>query len=135
MENTEKRAELTKELRTARKYLAGVAILMFVVDMVMLMAQREQLTSDGRNLIIAIDSFILGLFFALAYFVPRAPRFCLGAGLVLFWLIQFVAAYGDWSQVYRGLIVKILFTMALWKGFQSASKAQSLSRDLARVFE
>jgi len=81
MDKTQTRAELTKEIRTARRYLVGVGILMFVVDMVLLMAQADQMTTYGRNLIVAIDVLILGLFFALAYFVPRAPRFCLGAGL------------------------------------------------------
>jgi len=50
-------------------------------------------------------------------------------------LIQLAVAYSDWSQVFRGLIVKVLFTMALWKGFKSASRAQDLTRDLERVFE
>lgn len=33
------------------------------------------------------------------------------------------------------MILKVLFTMALWKGLQSASKAQMLKRDLECVFE
>ncbi|KAB2889806.1 MAG: hypothetical protein F9K40_19630 [Kofleriaceae bacterium] len=136
MNNPQTRAEMTKELKTARRYLIGVGILMFVMDLVIIqLVQRDQLEAWFRNVVLCIDLFVLGLFLALAYFVPRAPRFCLIAGLVLFWLLQLGAAYGDPSALYKGIIVKILFTMALWKGLQSASKAQLLKRDLERVFE
>ncbi|HUQ07192.1 MAG TPA: hypothetical protein VM261_32095 [Kofleriaceae bacterium] len=136
MDNTQKRAEITKELTTARKYLVAVGILMVAMDLLFMYALRpEQYPTDLRNLALCIDAFVLGLFFALAYFVPKKPRFCMIAGLVLFWLIQLANAYDNPKALTQGVIMKILFTMALWKGLQSASKAQSLNRDLERVFE
>lgn len=137
MNNPDKRAEMTKELRSARNHLIIVGILMFLADVVLIQyLQREYFGADVRKILFCIDVLILGLFFALAYYVPRKPRLCLIAGLVLFWIIQVAGAYGDPKALFtKGIIVKVLFTMALWKGLQSASRAQSLKRDLERVFE
>lgn len=136
MDNTQKRAELTRELNTARKYLVAVAILMVALDLLFMYVLRPaEYPTDIRNIALCIDAFVLGLFFALAYYVPKKPRFCMIAGLALFWVIQLANAYGDPKMLFKGIIMKVLFTMALWKGLQSASKAQVLRRDLEKVFE
>lgn len=136
LNNAQLRAEMTKELRSARNALIVVGILMVLFDVLLIqILQRDMWDPTARNIVLCLDVFILGVFLGLAYYVPRKPRFCLVTGLVFFWAIQLVAAYGDPSALLKGVIVKVLFTLALVKGLQSAGKAQVMKRELERVFE
>jgi hypothetical protein len=136
MDNAQTRAAISKELSTARKYLIGVGILMFLMDLVIMYGlQKDQITDEWRHIALIIDSVILAAFVTLGIFVPKKPRLCMITGLVLFWAIQLLAAVNDPKALTQGILLKILFTMALWKGIQSASKAQMLRKDLEKVFE
>ncbi len=77
----------------------------------------------------------MALFLTLYAFARSWPRLCLGLGLGLFWTINVVYIAYDPSMMLKGIVVKVVFTMALVKGLQSASRANVLQRDLARVFE
>lgn len=136
MNDPRKEAEMSKELSTARRYLIGVGILMVMMDIGMMYGlQKDQFTDDVRRIALIFDGVILAAFIGLGIYVRKKPRFCLITGLILFWVIQLVGAYDNPKALGQGIIIKILFTMALWKGLQSASKAQVLRRDLERVFE
>jgi hypothetical protein len=136
MDNAQTRAEISKELQTARKYLIAVGLLMVAMDLLMMyVLQKDQFTDQVRNIALAIDGAILAAFIALGIFLPKAPRFCMITGLVLFWAIQLVNAYDNPKALTQGIIMKVLFTMALVKGLQSASKATMLRKDLEKVFE
>ena len=136
MHDASKQAEMTKEIRTARSYLIGVGLLMVAMDLLfMYVLQKHQLTDEVRNIALAIDGVVLVVFITLGVFVHKKPRLCMITGLVLFWVIQLASAYDNPKALTQGIIVKILFTMALWKGLQSASRAQVLRRDLEKVFE
>jgi hypothetical protein len=136
MDNAQTRAEISKELQTARKYLIAVGLLMVAMDMLfMFVIQKDQYTDQVRNIALAIDGAILAVFIALGIFLPKAPRFCMITGLVLFWAIQLVNAYDNPKALTQGILMKVLFTMALVKGLQSASKATMLRKDLEKVFE
>jgi hypothetical protein len=136
MNNAEMRAEISKELKTARKYLIAVGILMFVMDLLIMYAlQKDQITDEFRRLALIIDSVILAAFISLGLYVHKKPRFCLITGLILFWAIQLLNAYYNPKALTQGIIMKVLFTMALVKGLQSASKATVLRKDLERIFE
>ena len=41
----------------------------------------------------------------------------------------------DPSQLYRGILIKIIFTVLLIKGIRSASRSEALSKELGKVFE
>ncbi len=135
-DNAQLRAEMTKELRSARNALIVVGILMVVFDVLLIqILQRDAWDSTTRNIALSLDVFILGVFLGLAYYVPRKPRLCLTTGLIFFWAIQLFGAYDDPASLMKGIIVKVLFTLALVKGLQSAGKAQVMKRELERVFE
>jgi hypothetical protein len=136
MNNAEMRAEISKELKTARWYLIAVGILMFAMDLlIMYVLQKDQVTDEFRRLALIIDSVILAAFISLGLYVHKKPRFCLVTGLILFWAIQLLNAYDNPKALTQGIIMKVLFTMALVKGLQSASKATVLRKDLEKVFE
>jgi hypothetical protein len=102
---------------------------------IMYVLQKDQFTDELRNLALAIDAGVLAAFVTLGIFVPRKPRLCMITGLVLFWAIQLASAWDNPKALTQGIVVKVLFTLALWKGLQSASRAQSLSKELGKVFE
>jgi hypothetical protein len=136
MRDPTKQAELTKELKSARNYLFVVGLLMFAVDMLFIhVLQKDQLTPKFKNVVTAIDIAVLAAFVTLGLFVHKRPRLCLIAGLVLFWVIQLAGAYDNPKALTQGILLKVLFTMALVKGLRSAGRAQVLSRELGEVFE
>jgi hypothetical protein len=136
MEDPRKRAEMTKELRTARTTLIAVGLLMFAIDMLMIhVLQEDVFTDEGKRLVMAIDAVVLGIFLVLAAFVRKKPRLCLTSGLVLFWALQLLAAVDNPRALTQGVVVKVLFTLALVNGIKSASRARVLQRELTEVFE
>jgi hypothetical protein len=136
MENAPKRAELNKELTTARRTLLAVGLIMFAMDMVFTHGiNRDRLLPEGRMLITAISTGLLAVFLALWYFTPRRPRLCLGLALAIFWALQLVAAVNDPATIKNGIVLKVIFTVALVNGFKSANRATMLKRELETVFE
>ena len=129
------RAEFNAELRSARRWLLVVGLLMFAMDLLYIYVLNNDLTQEGKNIITAISAGILGIFVALWWFAQKKPRLCLGLGLVVFWGLQIFNAIDDPSMIFKGLIVKILFTVALVKGLQSAGRAELLRAQLVQVFE
>ena len=126
-------AELNAELRSARKWLLIVGILMFVVDMIILNIGRFD--PAVKNIAMLIDLGVLAIFVALWWFAKQKPRLCLGLGLAVFWGLQILNAIDDPSNLYKGIIIKVLFTVALVRGLKSANRAEDLRAKLANVFE
>src|SRR5688500_12952792 len=111
-----KEAEMTKELRTARGYLLAVGIIMFVMDMVFIhLVFGKQMLESWRMGLTVVSACMLAAFVALYFFAKRQPTLCLVLGLVLFWSIQLVNMAIDPKSITQGIILKILFTMALVK--------------------
>ena len=130
------RQELNAEIRKARGWLIAVGIIMFVMDMIFTFGvYGDVLPQEWKTRIVILSAVILGVFLALAYFTAKKPRLCLILGLVVFWGIQLYNAIEDPKSLTQGLIIKIFFTLALVKGLQSASRAETLIKDLEKVFE
>jgi peptidoglycan/LPS O-acetylase OafA/YrhL len=130
------RAEMNKELRRARGWLLGVGILMFLYDMVMVhLGHGAAFTSTRKAVVTAVDAVILAIFVGLWWFAKRKPRLCLTLGLVLFWALQLVNAWGDPKTLFGGFILKIVFTVALVKGIRTAGRVELLRDQLVNVFE
>jgi len=128
--------ELNDELRRARRWLLIVGILMFVFDMAMTWSiPAEQADRSMQKVITLIDLGILATFVALWWFAKQRPKLCLILGLVVFWGLQIFAAINDPSQLYKGILIKILFTAALIRGLKSADRVEYLRKDLEKVFE
>ena len=131
------RAEMNKELRRARGWLLAVGLIMFLYDMAMvhLGDAGDRMNTTGKTVATVIDGLVLAIFVALWWFAKRKPRLCLTLGLVLYWAIQLLAAYGDPKTLFGGLILKIGFTVALVKGIQTAGRVELLRDQLVDVFE
>jgi hypothetical protein len=76
-------------------------------------------------------AFFIGMFI-LAKFKPVIG--CVLA-LIGFWALALWAVDFDPTQLWRGIIVKILFTSALVRGIKSANRAQQLQTELGQIFE
>jgi len=130
-----KKIELTAELRKARGWILAVGLIMFTMDMIMIYAvYGDRLPQVWKNKLTMYDAIILGYFVALWWFAQYKPKLCCILALVGFWGLHLYLASIDPSSLAKGIILKILFTVALINGLKSASRAESLQKELADVF-
>lgn len=136
MSDSKKQTELTKELRSARNALLAVGLIMFAMDLLFIQwLQRDLFLAEQRNLLTLFSGFVLAIFVGLAAMVRSWPRLSLSTGRIIFWGIQAFSIAQDLSNIRQGILLKVLFTLALVKGLQSASRARQLQRELGAVFE
>jgi hypothetical protein len=145
MEDAGKRQELTQELRRARFWILGVGIMMFVFDQIMFQVEVSKYNASGpivdelRNKILLIDGILLAFFVGMFFLARVKPVLGCVLALVAFWGIQIYAASASGEDfgkaIVQGILVKILFTLALVKGIKSASRAEQLQSELGKVFE
>jgi hypothetical protein len=122
-------------LRRARRWILGVGITMFLFDQISLQIVNGQyLTVEDRLLMLVIDGLLLGFFVAMYIVAKTRPLGACIAALCVFWGLNLVVAIWDPSSLISGIIVKILFTVALIRGIKSASRASSLQKELAEIF-
>ena len=132
----DKQLELTAELRKARTWIIAVGIIMFVIDMVMLYGvYADRLPSDIKNRLMMYDVFILAFFIAMWVFAKSKPVAACVLALCGFWALHLYVASQDPSSLGQGIIMKVLFTMALIRGIKSANRAEQLKKELAQVFD
>jgi hypothetical protein len=145
MEDAGKRAELTQELRRARGWILGVGIMMVVFDQIMFQIEVSKYDLSGpivdeiRNKVLLIDGILLAFFVGMFFLARVKPVLGCVLALVAFWGIQFYVASASGEDfgkaLVQGILVKILFTLALVKGIKSASRAEKLQSELGKVFE
>lgn len=136
-----RRAELTAEVQRARNWILAVGILLFTFDMFMMWAGNPQLANNDalRGLkyrLSLFDGGVLLAFVTLWWFAQVRPRLCCVIALILYWglMIAVAAISKDLSNLFQGILVKILFTMALIRAIKNATNAEKLRADLAQVF-
>lgn len=139
-DRTFKQQELTAELRRARYWILGVGILMVIVDQIMFAVlvpdyAPADLVREARNQLLLIDGLVLAFFVGMFFLARIKPVLGCVLALVGFWGVQLYAAAQPGGSITHGLLIKILFTVALVKGIQSASRAEQLQSELGRVFE
>ena len=123
-------------LRRARRWILGVGIAMFLFDQISLqIVNGQHLTVEDRLLMLVIDGLLLGFFVAMYIVAKTRPLGACIAALCVFWGLNLVLAVMDPSSLLSGILVKILFTLALVRGIRSASRASSLQKELAEVFD
>jgi hypothetical protein len=136
MDDLGKRALAAKELKNARNALLWVGLIMFVMDMIFIHAvYGDRLPSDIKTRLTVLSAVLFAGFIALYVFSKQKPRLCLTLGLVLFWGIQLFNMAADPKSITQGIVLKVLFTMALVKGLRSAKNAEDLTAELQKVFE
>jgi hypothetical protein len=130
--------ELSAELRKARGWILAVGIIMFVVDTVLIqVVQKNQIPDVWRTRFLIVDLVILSYFVFLFFLAKAQPKLACVLALVGYWGLQIgVAAWiGDFTSLFtHGIVIKILFTVALVNGLKSANRAQMLKSELENVF-
>jgi hypothetical protein len=140
MEDAGKRQELTAELKSARYWILAVGIILVVFTVIMFEVEigKYDLPADilaKAHTRLAILCAIVLAFFVGCFFLARVKP-VLGCVLALigYWLLQFWDLY-EGGSITNGIVIKVLFTMALVKGIKSASRAEQLQSELGKVFE
>jgi hypothetical protein len=136
----DKRQEMTQELRRARGWILAVGIIMVVTDQIVFAVSIPSgadpaIVSHYRNLLFLIDGIVLAFFIGMWFLARKKPVLGCTLALVAFWGIQIYNASDDPSSLGKGILLKVLFTIALVKGIQSAKKAENLAAELGAVFE
>lgn len=131
----DKQVEMTTELRRARGWILGVGVVMFGFNMLSLYVVNAALFPaevKARAALVLLG--ILAFFVAMWLLAGRRPVLACVLALCGFWgLCVFLAvAYG--TSVLDGMVMKVLFTLALIRGIKNASRAEELKRELAQVF-
>ena len=131
----DKRAELTRQLRSARGWILAVGLLNFAVEMfVIYIWWNGRIDPAWRTRLTIYDAGILVYFIALWWFAPVRPVLCCVLALAGFWALQAFLAVVDPDTLAQNVLVKALFTIALVKGILSARRAEQLRRELGNVF-
>ncbi len=120
-------------VRKARNSLFWAGGLMFVVDMAILLIQLNGLSSAEINYaffygLVAIELAMLAAFVGLGFWTKKKPYSSILAGLILFCLIQAFAMISDPTNIYKGIIVKIVIIVSLVSGLKKAKALQTLNR-------
>jgi hypothetical protein len=132
----EAKEELTVELRRARGWIIGVGIAMFVFDMIFIYGvYGDRVPSEIKTRYTIYDAIILAGFIALWWFAQYKPKLCCILALCLYWGIQLYIASIDPDTLAKGILIKVLFTLAMIRGLKSAARAEDLQRQLGKVFE
>ncbi len=134
----EPRQELSDELRKARGWILGVGIMMFVVDQFMLrVLQGDKIPASWQTNFLILDICVLAYFVGLYIFAKQQPKAACVLALIGFWGLHIgVAIYFNAFETVltQGILIKVLFTVALVRGLKSASRAEYLRKDLEKVF-
>jgi hypothetical protein len=135
MEATDQRTELTRQLRRARSWILFVGLAGFAVEMFVLFVWwHDRIAPAWRDRLALYDAAILACFLALWWFAQRRPVLCCVLALAGFWALQIFLAVVEPGSLAQLFIVKVLFTIALIKAIQSATRAERLRRELGAVF-
>jgi hypothetical protein len=132
----DKQLEMTAELRKARTWIIAVGIIMFVIDMVVLnVLYGDRLPDAVKSRFMMYDVVILGFFVGMWVVAKYKPVVGCVLALCGFWALHLYVASQDPSSLSQGIIMKVLFTLALIRGIKSANRAEQLKRELAQVFD
>src|SRR5262245_41408534 len=130
------RNERDAAVRRARGWILGVGIMMFVVDQFFIHVLYGSYISDGWKLkLFLIDTVILLFFIAMFVLAKTKPLAACIAALCGFWALHLTLAVINPGSLFQGILPKVLFTIALVGGIQSANRAQKLQDQLAEIFD
>jgi hypothetical protein len=141
MDDAGKRLELTQELKRARYWILGVGIATVIFDQIYFQLEISKydlprdIVSELRNHAFLTEGVVLAFFIGMFILAKFKPVIGCVLALIGFWALALWAVDFDPTQLWRGIIVKILFTSALVRGIKSANRAQQLQTELGQIFE
>jgi len=131
----DKQLEMTQELSKARKWILGVGLVMFIFDMIMLHAvYGDRLPSAVKSRYTMYSGVVLAFFIGMWVFAKFRPVMACVLALCGFWALHLYLATQDGTSLFQGILLKILFTLALIRGIKSANRAEQLKKELSQVF-
>lgn len=131
----DKQAEMTMELRRARNWILAVAIIMFAMDAIMLLVvYGDRLPHDAKVQLMTYSGLIFVYFLGMYVLARFKPVVACVLALCGFWALHLYLATLDPMSLKNGILLKVLFTLALIRGIKSANRAEQLKKELAEVF-
>jgi asparagine N-glycosylation enzyme membrane subunit Stt3 len=118
-----------KNLKTARIYLYIVAAIQIIVGIYQYVTLKEY---DEQIALLsgAIAAGLGVVFIILAIWSYKMPSAAFLTALIIFIGAHVYTAIEDPSQIYRGIILKVLVIVALIKGFKDAKEYEQMKRTL-----
>jgi hypothetical protein len=117
-----------RAVRQARNTLFIVGALTFLVEVGFIFYYQEQFDLMRIYITLGIDLTILAGFVGLGFWTKTKPFLAILCGLILYLLIQVIAAVNDPSTLYKGLILKGIVIGLLISGLKKARALQYLDR-------
>ncbi len=118
-----------KNLKTARIYLYIVAAIQMIFGIYEYFTLREY--DDQIALLTGGIDFGIGIvFIVLAVWSYKKPAAAFLTALILFVTIHVLSMISDPTMIYKGIILKVLVTIALIKGFKDARDYEQMKRSL-----
>lgn len=91
---------------------------------------------EKMQLIDFIFNIVYGVvFFVLAFFVNRYPKPIIIASIVLYALKIALGVLASPASLLSGIVIKVIFFAALYKGYQAADEVTDLRRELGLLDE
>lgn len=120
--------ERTK-LASARKWILGIGIWYLVSGLIMLAIVKDQLTPEGRVLLLGTHLGLFVVHVGLYVWARVAPLAAAVVSLVLFLTLHLANAVLEPSSIYKGMIVKVLFIVVLVKAIQAGYEIHRLRNE------
>lgn len=117
--------ELTA-LASARKWILGIGIWYVVSGFLTIAMMSDQLSADGKNLLLGISFGLCGAHVLLYFWAKKQPLPAAIVAMVLFVSLQLLNAVTDPSTIYKGVVIKVLFVVVLVKAIQAGYEVQRL---------
>jgi hypothetical protein len=125
------RSQFQHGIRRARNTLFIAGGIMFAVDMIMLLVQLNEMGDAEINYaylygLVAFDTLLLAAFIGLGLWTRRKPYAAMLTGLILFCTVQMIAMVFDPTNIYKGILVKMVVIVTLVAGLKKAKALQQL---------
>ena len=117
---------LRKKIKNAQTTLFVLAGIFLVVGVIYYFVVGQ----NDLGFAVLIQQLILAaVFLALGGWAKNKPVVALISGLVLFILVQLIAIVEDPTNIFKGIILKIVVIIYLVKGLQSAIEAEKIKKE------
>lgn len=123
-------------LLKAERKVKDARLILYILGGIMLLFGFLFYFLEKMLLLDFIFNIVYGVvFFVLAFFVERYPKPIIITSIVLYSLKIALAAIVSPASLLSGIIIKVLFFAALYKGYQAADEVADLRRELGLMDE
>jgi hypothetical protein len=120
--------ERTK-LTAARRWIFGIGCWYLVSGLFMLVILGDQLTPQGRNLLLGTHAGLFVLHLGLYAWARIAPLAAAVVALILFLTLHIANGVLEPSSIYKGILIKVLFVVVLVKAIQAGYEIHRLRNE------